>query len=220
MLHNNDIPNMTNAGKLAVHTSIACMTGAYHEGSCAAVSLLNKQGGGGIISDFNTSYGWEGILPAMGPSEYMNVWFAEAVFDSSINQIGPAFYASKNKLIPFWDINYYGGYDRNLYTLLDRTYFGDPSLCFVGTTSEVEEDLPVALVGTDVIQISLQKNWAHVQSSGFSQLKIFDVSGRMLRSSYFSDSFTVDMTSQPSGVYVFAVVSSSGTRVERLVYVK
>ncbi|MBN2362988.1 T9SS type A sorting domain-containing protein [candidate division WOR-3 bacterium] len=219
MLHVNDIANMTNGGKLAVHTSIACMSGAYHEGNCAAVALLNKEGGGGIVSAFNTSYGWEGILPAMGPSEYMDIWFAEAVFDSSIFSLGPAFYASKSKLIPFWDINYYGGYDRNLYTLLDRTYFGDPALCFLGSSSFAEEEISEPTNGS-IATLFISDNYLIVESDNLSSVRIFDISGRIVTSGDFEGRFVYDMNLQPSGIYFCVVISGNQSMTERMVYVK
>lgn len=219
MLHVNDIVNMTNGGKLAVHTSIACMSGAYHEGTCAAVALLNRQGGGGIVSAFNTSYGWEGILPAMGPSEYMDLWFAEAVFDSSMFVLGPAFYASKNRLIPLWDKNYYGGYDRNLYTLLNRTYFGDPALNFVGSSSAVEEET-AGERQDNVGSVYLSGNTLVAQSEMPSTLEIFDASGRKILSGAFEGRFVFDMSLKPSGVYFCVLSSGQQNQKERIFLVK
>lgn len=210
MLYYEDILLMTNGGKLAVHTSIACMPGAFHLGICAVKPLMNLNNAGGIVCTFNTSYGWEGYLAQgeMGPSEFMDIWFAEAVFDSSIVPLGPAFYAAKARRVPFWDHNFYGGYDRNLSTIIVLTYFGDPALNFIGSGSSVEEEINEIIFNPN-IKLSVCNFRLNISLSGQAEVEVFDISGRKTLERIFTDNLDEDISYLPSGHY-FCIISIEG----------
>ena len=207
MIHCDDIPTLNNAGKLGVHTSISCLTGAFQENRCLAKDMVNFGNGGAIVGTFNTSYGWEGYLAQgeMGPSEFMDIWFAEAVFDSNIVELGPAFYSAKARRVPYWDHNFYNGYDRNLSTILVLTYFGDPAVKFVGSGSGVEE------IGVAPPSMQISYNFSNLRleiTTGMpSRLSIFDLTGRKLHQCDFYSQLSQDLSFLGSGRY-FLMVSA------------
>lgn len=215
MLLYTDVQQMNNGGKLAVHTSIACMPGAFHN-TCVAEPLMNIRNGGAIICTFNTTYGWEGYLALgeMGPSEFMDIWFAESVFDSSMSILGQAFYASKGRRVSYWDHTFYNGYDRNWTTILSLTFFGDPSLEFIGYQSSVEE--APQILNND-FSFMFNNKMLSIQSFGNSNINIFDVTGRIIFNENFRDNFSKDLTNYNSGRYFCIIRSENKTYYKNLI---
>ncbi|MBD3369252.1 hypothetical protein GF402_02690 [Candidatus Fermentibacteria bacterium] len=115
---------LSNGEMAGIHTSIACHPGDFEEDRCCAEALLNCPTGGAVSVTFNTTYGWEGYWPDLGPSEMMCIELARQVFQIKQRTIGLAFAASKDFLIPFM----HDGYDRIFQSLLSWSAFHDPAL--------------------------------------------------------------------------------------------
>ncbi len=116
--------SLHNGNKTGIHTSIACHPAEYIGLECCAEALLNAPDGGGVAVMFNTSYGWEGFWPSLGPSEWMCIDLARQVFREHSPSIGLAFSIAKDLRIPYM----HGGYDRTFQSLLSWSAFMDPAL--------------------------------------------------------------------------------------------
>jgi hypothetical protein len=118
-----------NGDRTGIHSSIACHPGAYQEETeCLAEVLLNRPDRGGVAVLFNTSYGWEGYWPNIGPSERMCADVVRGVFYEKAPSLGLAFASSKDRIVPWM----HGEYDRVFQSLLSWTAFHDPPLPVLG----------------------------------------------------------------------------------------
>jgi len=116
--------SLENGSRTGIHTSIGCHPGAYIGVECNAEALLHKPDGGGVAVMFNTSYGWEGHWPSLGPSEWMCIDLARQVFREQSPSLGLAFTIAKDLRVP----QMHGGYSRTLQSLLSWSAFMDPAL--------------------------------------------------------------------------------------------
>lgn len=219
MMTNSIASGLTNGSKAGVHHSIACMPGAFHDGSCCAEALWHNPDGGAASVLFNTSYGWEGDIPEMGVSEWMCVYLTEEVFQLSNTLIGEAFSTAKDRRVPLWS----GGFDRELYCILDWHAFHDPTMTVLDGLTGIDESsgsvpfLNPADIGDlrpnpATASITFTTNF----SSSQAYIEIFDLSGRVVWSTTttepgpvhwnFNSSREIDIS---SGIY-FAVIRSGG----------
>ena len=124
MMSNWIAEDLENGERTGIHTSIACHPAEYMGQVCCAEALLNHSDGGAVSVLFNTSYGWEGFWPSLGPSEWMCIDLARQVFREHASTLGLAFAVAKDLRIPYL----HGGYDRTFQSLLSWTAFTDPAL--------------------------------------------------------------------------------------------
>lgn len=232
MMTNSIANELTNGDMAGIHHSIACMPGAFHSGECCAEALWHNPDGGAVSVLFNTSYGWEGNIPEMGVSEWMCVYLTEEVFQLGNTLIGEAFAMSKDRRVPLWA----GGFDRELYCILDWQGYHDPTLevhdGYTGISgeygaciSEQQADLgyphpnPAAAGGSIIFNTSFGGNDA--------ELAVFDLAGRMIwsrslnepgpvRWSLFGDSGLP----VPPGVYFVRLRAGGSMDFARLVVIK
>ncbi len=99
MLSGASASGTTNGVKLGVVHSIACEPGWFDNRECMGEKLFNSPGGGAIAVQFNARYGW-GSPPSFGPSEWLCIWLAEAVFVDEVWNIGTAHGTSKDRMVP------------------------------------------------------------------------------------------------------------------------
>jgi len=215
---------LTNGTKAGIHHSIACMPGAFQSGECCAEALWHNSGGGAASVMFNTSYGWEGNLPEMGVSEWMCVYLTEEVFQNGNSLIGEAFATSKDRRVPLWT----GGYDRELYCILDWHGFHDPTLIPLNGTSGMEETsqsviLPQAsLAGPfpNPIVSGASVSFAAGYSGLSAEISVYDVSGRLVWSQPLESSCSVVWNTQNSvnpGIYLVRLEAGSSSAVRKLI---
>jgi len=68
--NNSDINQLTNADKLPILFSVACVNGAFHSGDCFAEAWLKKDGGGAVVALMSTiNQPWN---PPMRGQDYFN----------------------------------------------------------------------------------------------------------------------------------------------------
>lgn len=172
--------DLQNGSRAGIHTSIGCHPGDFCDDlQCCAEALLRNPDGGAVSVTFNTTYGWEGYWPELGPSERMCIDFTSAVFMDQLPSLGEAFASAKDRRIPW----IHGEYDRNLQSILAWTAFQDPALAALG----VEPSTPVP-----PIPLFMGAPWPNPSSrgapvtfdvqfqGGTAELSAWDMAGRLL----------------------------------------
>lgn len=204
MMTNSIAQSLSNGNMAGIHHSIGCHPGAFQSGECCAEALWHNGNGGAVSVMFNTSYGWEGNVPEMGISEWMCVYITEEVFQLGNTMIGEAFATSKDRRVPFWT----GGYDRELYCLMDWHGYHDPTLVPAGCATGIAEEDHALFGGNSV---SLGTPWPNPVVSGSAvafavslmegsgELSIYDVSGRQVMTESVNASGTVLWNTDSSG---------------------
>lgn len=192
-----------NGFRAGIHTSIACHPGDFtHPGTSLAKMLLERGEGGGVAAAMNTSWGWEGYWPELGPSEDMCTDMARLVFRQHAPTLGEAVTSARDIQVPLTS----GGYDRTFQSLLVFSAFMDPALEVLQVTSPppVLPPVPVSLRlaggnpargGEAVFNVEFP--------SGPVNLSIFDITGRRVYSVSLPESALVtwDCSRVPPGVY-------------------
>jgi hypothetical protein len=226
MMTNSIAQGLVNGNMAGIHHSIGCHPGAFQSGECCAEALLHNPGGGAVSVMFNTSYGWEGYLPEMGVSEWMCVYLTEEVFQLGNTMIGNAFATAKDRRVPLWS----GGYDRELYCILDWHGYHDPALIPAGS-STVTSEAEWSLLETSSVVLGMPSpNPVSSGSSvcftvlltGSSELSIYDLSGRMIWTTALENSGSAVWNTGaeariPPGVYFARLSRGEAVSVQKVI---
>ncbi len=229
MMSNSIAAGLANGSKAGIHHSIACMPGAFHNGESCAEALWHNANGGAVSVMFNTSYGW-GDPPNVGVSEWLCIYLTEEVFQNGNNLIGSAFATSKDRRVPLWN----GGYDTELYCILDWHGFHDPTLKPLTSVTGIEGADPESSLSQTV---TLEGPFPNPVVSGSSvffaagfagssgDISIYDVSGRQVWSKAITASGQVcwdtgnnsgGCSIQP-GIYFARLQSGSDSAIRKLI---
>ncbi|MEN8207624.1 MAG: C25 family cysteine peptidase [Candidatus Fermentibacteria bacterium] len=173
---------LTNIDRLAVFHSMSCTTGKLTATSIAE-RLMFSDLGGAVAVMFNSSYGW-GTPPAMGPSEWLEVHFAEQLFTNQIYEIGVAQAFAKDALQAMTGVPLTG------WVIQENNLLGDPALVFVSGQTGIEggqaDNAPQPALGTPFPN-PLSGNCSisyDMPVSGTSSITVYDLTGRAVRSIY------------------------------------
>ena len=221
MFTNGQISSMTNIDKLPVFTSIACLTGRLQNNDCFAEWLMKWTGGGAVGSRFNSNNGI-GTPPSTGPSEWLDIRFAQKLFVEGWQEVCVAHALAKDA--------FYGGpgMPMKYWCTQELNFLGDPALLFVPSELGVEQEEGSGGPGAF---IALSGSYPNPFSDGTTvgyavsgpcqvRVEVFDMSGRLVRTlhdgmlpagegSLCFDGLDESGRPLPSGVY--AVVMGSGT---------
>lgn len=211
MITNQNYTGLTNWGKLPVLHSIACLAGELSVNGCVAERLMMWTGGGMVAVMCNSNNGY-GSPPSMGPSEHLEVHFANQLFVNGIQRVGDAQAAAKDAFKAA------GGMSMQNWVLQENNLLGDPALLFVPYQTGVG-DGGTPQVATPV----LGPAWPNPVSSGFSvawslpqpgsfRMSLFDISGRLVRS------FDEVAQASAQGVIAFDGLTQSGEPLSAGVY--
>jgi len=180
MFTNGNYTGMDNLGMLTVFHSMACDPGQLSVYGCNAERLMMWPNGGAIAVMYNSDYGW-GTPPAMGPSEWLEVHFADQMFVQSIPRIGDIQAAAKDAFRAA------GGMTLQNWVLQENNMLGDPATVFITYQTGIEEgDAPGASAPAlgpafpNPCTGSFSLSWSLPVESGFS-VGIYDLSGRLVR---------------------------------------
>ncbi len=194
---------LNNGRRTGIHTSIACHSGDFtHRRTCLAGMLLHHPDGGGVAVAMNTSWGWEGFWPELGPSENMCADMVRLVFEEGVSTLGGAVTACRDLQVPLIS----GGYDRTFQSLLVYTAFMDPALEVLHTPScpppPPQPVLRVSLAGRNPVSHG-EALFKVDFTGGPVTLSVFDMAGRLAFSSVLHESGIVawDCSGVPAGVY-------------------
>lgn len=198
-----DQSRFLNGLRSGIHTSIACHPGDFtNPGTCLAKMLLHHADGGAVAVAMNTSWGWEGFWPELGPSEDMCTDVVRLVFQEHVPTLGEAVTTARDIQVPLSS----GGYDRTFQSLLVFTAFMDPALSVLQVTSPPPPPQPVAirvsLAGTNPAtggQVLFDVDF----EEGPVDLNVFDIAGRLVYGTTLQNPGTTswNCSGMPVGLY-------------------
>ncbi len=166
-----------NQGRYGIHSSIGCHTGDFTDpGTNLPDTLLTLADGGGVACLFNTTWGWEGYWPEIGPSERLCLNTVSRAYRYKAPTLGAAFTIAKDLEIP----NMTGPYDRVMQSVMAYSLFGDPALEVLGVgSSSPVPPLPyeVSILGPN----PASDDGISFRVTGISpsyQISVYDIAGR------------------------------------------
>jgi hypothetical protein len=221
---------LTNIDKLSVFHSIACMSGELTSNGCIAERLMFSPWGGAIAVMFNSSYGW-GTPPSTGPSEWLEIMFAEQLFENNVYQLGATQATAKDAF-------------RNLssgplsgWIIQENNLLGDPAETFVSGQTGIESNpqnsflQPVLYAPTpNPASAGCSISW-DIPFAAPASLTLYDVTGRAVRNilaaslpagtgSVVFDGKDNRGRPLPSGCYSVIMNSSCGTATTMMAVVR
>jgi hypothetical protein len=206
MITNQNYTGLENNGRLTILHSMACNPGQLSVNGCSAERLLFWPYGGAVAVMYNANYGF-GTPPSMGPSEHLELHFAEMLFVNGVERIGDMQAAAKDAFRAA------GGMFLQHWVLQENNMLGDPATVFVSIQTGVGEEggMAVAHLSTPVPNPSagtFSVAWSLSEPSAFT-LGLYDLCGRLAWSgehaggSEASGMFTVSPSGGlPSGCYI------------------
>ncbi|MFO8182550.1 MAG: C25 family cysteine peptidase [Candidatus Aegiribacteria sp.] len=180
IIANNNYANMNNIDMLPVYHSIACMAGELTVSASIAERLMLSPYGGGIAVMFNSSYGW-GTPPARGPSEWLEVKFAEELFLYGTGEVGVAQCNAKDAIQPLTSVPLIN------WVTQENNLLGDPALAFVGMQTGMDEGPGYSFARPALGAPSPNPSTAgcsiayDIPASGDFSVTVYDLSGRAVR---------------------------------------
>jgi hypothetical protein len=115
--------DLTNIDMLPVFHSMACMSGELTNAGCIAERLMMAPWGGAIAVMFNSSYGW-GTPPSTGPSEWLEIHFAEQLLVYGQNEVAVAQAFARDMIL------FLPGVPGVDWVMQENNLLGDPALLF------------------------------------------------------------------------------------------
>lgn len=176
MITNQNYTGLENNDKLTILHSMACNPGQLSVNGCSAERLLMWPDGGAVAVMYNSNYGW-GTPPSMGPSEHLELHFADMLFVNGVERIGDMQAAAKDAFKAA------GGMVLQNWVLQENNMLGDPATVFVsrqtgigeggGATAQAALGVPCPNPSSGTFSVT----WSIPSPSGF-RLSLFDLSGR------------------------------------------
>ena len=208
-LTNNDMP--------PVFHSIACLAGSIKNVASIAERLMFRPQGGGVAIMFNSNNGY-GAPPNMGASEWLELFFAEALFVDEWYEIGVAHGISKDEFKANVSIS------MQTWVLQENNLLGDPALRFIIGQNGIEDTegnpsiitpaisapSPNPVNGTCAVNFTMP-------AAGTATIAVFDLSGRIAATvhqgvlSEGQGSLSFDASTLPSGCYSLVINSATGS---------
>lgn len=217
-LENTDMP--------VVFHSMACHPGHLEEPACIAERLMFWPDGGGIAVMFNSHWGI-GTPPSFGPSEWLELYFAQVLLQDEEFELGVAHSVSKDEFYANVTISY------QRWILQENNFLGDPALRFIAGQTGIEEghegpgDGRPALLAPrpNPASTSCAVGYAMPETAA-SRLMVYDISGRVVATAFSgelnqgSGSLELDVSQLPTGCYRVALLSSAGAASTPLVVLR
>jgi hypothetical protein len=155
-----DIDGLNNGDKLGIYYSIACFCGAMDENGggdhdCFAEHIINNPDGAGVISIYNSRYGWCSP-PNLGPSEVLDTLYLSGLFDNNCKTHGEAIAFSKDNLVPVAINEGAGGNTR--WCIYELNTLGDPEIHpFTSEVGNLSAIYPsTILIGANPIDVHVE----------------------------------------------------------------
>jgi hypothetical protein len=131
IISNGNYTDLTNIDMLPVFHSMACMSGELTNAGCIAERLMLAPWGGAIAVMFNSGYGW-GTPPSTGPSEWLEIHFAEQLLVHGQSEVGVAQAFARNT------IRFIPGVPLTDWVMQENNLLGDPALLFAAGQTGIE----------------------------------------------------------------------------------
>lgn len=226
MFTNQNYTGMNNWGMFPIFHSMACNPGQLSVNGCSAERLMMWPYGGAIAVGYNSNYGW-GTPPAMGPSEALELHFANMLFVNGVQRIGDMQAAAKDAFKAS------GSMACQNWVLQENNLLGDPAALFLsyqtGTGGAEPPEPSGARIGNafpNPASSSFSAAWS-LPAPMEASIEVFDISGRMVRrfdlpGSQTEGVITVDCTEGggaplPSGCYLMTIRCAEGEASSRVV---
>ncbi len=223
---NSNYSDIDNEGTPTVFHSIACHPGHLQDVACIAERLMFWPHGGGIAVMFNSHWGI-GTPPAFGPSEWLELFFAEALIQGEQYEIGVAHAVSKDEFKANVSIS------MQSWILQENNFLGDPALRFIAGQTGIEEGESNPSVTTPVIY-SPSPNPVNgtcainftMPATGTASINVYDLSGRIAVTVYHGllsegqGTLNLNTLSLPSGCYSIVISSETGSDVTQMLVLK
>lgn len=198
-----------------VFHSMACHPGHLQNVACSAERLMFWPDGGAIAVMYNSSYGF-GTPPSFGPSEYLELYFAQVLLQEEQYELGVAHAVSKDEFKAEVSITL------QKWVLQENNFLGDPAVRFIAGQMGIEGEEGAGLTGPEVFApvpnpASDQCTVSYsIHEPGAALIAVYDLSGRIASTVYRgflpvgNGTVSADLSTLPSGSYR-VVVSSSGS---------
>lgn len=209
--------DMSNSGMPGVFHSMACHPGHLQNIACIAERLMFWPDGGSIAVMFNSHWGF-GTPPAFGPSEWLELYFAEVLLQEEQYEIGVAHGVSKDEFKANVSISMQN------WVLQENNLLGDPALRFVAGQMGMEEGEDDPLPASPAI-FTPSPNPANgtcavsytMPATGMATVSVYDISGRIAVTVHHgvlgagNGRLNFDASSLPSGCYSLVINSETGS---------
>lgn len=175
MITNQNYTGLNNLNRLTILHSIACNPGQLSVTGCSAERLMMWPDGGAVAVMYNSNYGF-GTPPYMGPSEHLELHFANMLFVNGVERIGDMQAAAKDAFRAA------GGMVLQNWVLQENNMLGDPATVFVSVQTGVEDgpSTPEAMLGIpgpNPCRGSFTVTWSLPAPMEF-RLTLYDLAGR------------------------------------------
>lgn len=180
MFTNANYTGMQNGGMLPIFHSMACNPGQLSVNGCSAERLMMWPYGGAIAVMYNSNYGW-GTPPAMGPSEHLELHFANMLFVNGVQRIGDMQAAAKDAF------KAWGSQACQNWVLQENNMLGDPATLFPAYQTGTGDSGSPPAPGACLIGVSPNPStgavavYLSLPAPCPVALAVYDLSGRMVQ---------------------------------------
>ena len=213
---NSNYSDLTNQDMPVVFHSIACHPGHLENLACIAERLMFWPDGGAIAVMFNAHWGI-GTPPAFGPSEWLELYFADVLFAQQQYELGVAHALSKDQFWAEVSITW------QRWILQENNYLGDPALRFVAGQTGVGGGEPGPGTGRLALGAPHPNPATGSCALGYSapqtvraSLVVYDMAGRVVSRAFSGElaagegALGLDVSHLPSGCYRAVLTSPEG----------
>jgi len=200
---------MSNSGMPVVFHSMACHPGHLQDVACIAERLMFWPQGGAIAVMFNSHYGF-GTPPAFGPSEWLELYFAQVLFQDEQYELGVAHAVSKDEFKANVSIS------MQRWVLQENNFLGDPATRFIAGQmgvegGEISASEPLIFTPSPNPVSSICTIGYNLPLPGSAEISVYDVSGRVVASINIGlqgagdSSVSFNSSELPSGCYTVVI---------------
>lgn len=185
MFTNSNYTGMENWGMFPIFHSMACNPGQLSVNGCSAERLMMWPSGGAIAVMYNSNYGW-GTPPAMGPSEHLELQFANMLFVNGIQRIGDMQSAARDAF------KAWGSIACQNWVLQENNMLGDPATLFLsyqtgmGGAGGSAQGASLAVAFPNPSRGAFQIAWT-LPCPGAFTIGVYDLAGRLVESESFPE---------------------------------
>ena len=208
----------TNQNQTGIHSAIGCHTGDFtDEIKCLPDTLLTLPDGGGVAGFFNTTWGWEGYWPEIGPSERLCINTVSQTYQQKASSLGLAYTVAKDLEIPMMT----GPYDRVMQSILAYTAFMDPALEVLGVSNFnpiPPSPFDIILFNSNPLTDSRILDFKVTGGLTTYDVTVYNIIGRAIVETFKLNQNTrqsIDLSNFSNGVYFVSATASNGTVVSQ-----
>lgn len=227
MFTNQNYTGMDNWGMFPVFHSMACNPGQLSVNGCSAERLMMWPSGGAIAVMYNSNFGVGGP-PELGPSERLELEFANMLFVQGVQRIGDIQAAAKDAFKAWGSMGYQN------WVLQENNMLGDPATLFISNQTGIEggsqsgpEGVILDPVAPNPCSGSFSVEW-QLPQAGAVTFSLFDMTGRLVRRIDGEGSSSsqgvlhfdgLDQTGAPlsAGCYLVRIDCASGAAAARVI---